>query len=302
MKFYIPKFLIATMQSPQMEFRSKFGGLPWGLQLDLWRRCEHCGRLMSLLAQLSHDPPALDLGGSGQVLHLFQCQDVGCNGFGAPGSDDAMILPQKELGRGLTPLPNNEDLSSALHYMIDGTDLKMKAEGVVGELWIDGWEEHDDGFDSAVASSVLDQETWLQLPDAVHHHMFDTQWRTKMGGIPYWTGNGPMDEPRPGYEFLFQLDDYICLKGKPPTPDECGGRVTIIHQNTDGDELRQERQEYLRPSAGKKKMNAPWDIIVETQDHEGFGVEITNLGTDGTAYVFINRETSPASAYWFWLR
>src|SRR5262249_25941024 len=124
MKFYVPKFQIASLKGPQTSFRSKFGGLPWGLPLTRWSRCQRCGRLMSLLAQLSHDPPALDLGGSEHVLHLFQCQE--CFGYDAGAGNDAIMVSVEELGHKLTQLPENEDLHGILGPGLDQ---------LVGELW-----------------------------------------------------------------------------------------------------------------------------------------------------------------------
>src|SRR4030095_1927637 len=180
MKFYVPKFKIAKVQPPQQQLRSKFGGLPWGLPIEQWNRCQTCGRLMSLLAQLIHHPPALDLGGPEHVLHLFQCQE--CFGYEPGEGNGAHMASIEELGRGLTQLPTDEDVSGVIASGIDA---------MVGELWIDGWTEQDDDLDPALAIELFDEEKWQQLPRAVMHSMFENRWRTKMGGIPYWTGNGP---------------------------------------------------------------------------------------------------------------
>jgi hypothetical protein len=256
---------------------------------------------MSLLAQLTHDPPALDLGGPSHVLHLFQCQDPGCLSMDPGMGNDAVMVPVEELGDGLTLLPESEELGGCDAIMINGlvpSDLRL----LVGELWIDGWLEHEDGFEAALAMNVFDYDKWMRLPDSVMDRMFECRWRTKMGGIPYWTANGPPEPPPPGYEYFFQLDSLIHFTGKAPTPDECGGRVTVIVQQRKGDALREVRQDYLQPTAGKNKQNAPWQIIVETHDTGGFGVEITNFGSDGTAYGFINRQAKPANVFWVWRR
>jgi hypothetical protein len=271
MKFYLPKFQIATLQPPQRKFRSKFGGLPWGLPVERWCRCQQCGTPMSLLAQLSHDPPALDLGGPDHVLHLFQCQE--CFGFDSGQGNDAVFVPAKSLGKGLTDPPEPLDK-------------------LVGELWINGWTEQDDGFDPALAKIIFDQKKWMQLPNSIVHSMFERhRWPTKMGGLPYWTGNGPLQKPRRGYEFLFQLD-CIEFEGTPPTPDEVGGMVIIT--NPKGD------QDHREPGPEKTRRNAPW--YLHAFEKGRFFASITNLGTDGTAYVFINRRSNPPKVYWFWNR
>ncbi len=194
MKFYQPKFQIATLEAPQAKFQSKFGGLPWGLPAELWCRCQDCQKPMSLLAQLSHDPPALDFGVAEQVLHLFQCQE--CFGYETGQGNLAVFISSGDLGSGLSDPPEPLDR-------------------MVGEF------------------------------------------------------NGP-----------------------PPKPDEVGGMVVVI--NPDG------RQEYHEPTPKKKMINAPWSIVSE--QNGTFAVEITNLGTDGTAYVFITSALNPPEAYWFWNR
>lgn len=271
MKFYVPKFQIATLQPPQTRFRSKFGGLPWGLPLERWCYCQTCGKPMSLLAQLRHDPPALYLGNPDQVLHLFQCQE--CFGYEPQKGNDAILVPFQELGKGLTePQPPLELLA--------------------GELWIDGWEEKDDYLDPALAKKIFDQDKWMELPEATLQSMFEAHWRTKMGGLPYWTGNGPQHRPRRGYEFLCQLDTLIEFPGKPPKPDKIGGMVVVTEPGG--------KQEYRQPNPNKKKRNAPW--YVDWSEKGKFCVTITNLGTDGTAYVFINRRSDPPRVYWLWNR
>ena len=262
MKFYQPKLELAALKPPQRKLRSKFGGLPWGLPLARWSRCQSCGRLMSLLGQLCHDPPALDLGGAKHVLHLFQCQE--CFGYESGNGNDALMIPVRELDPRMTPLPEDEDLRGIL-----GSDL----DRLVGELWIKGWQEVDDGLDPIPAKDVFNQRKWMELPEAAANLMFDCRWRTKMGGVPYWTGNGPLEKPRRGYEFLFQLDNDIELSGSPPKKDEVKG-----------------------------KSNAPWHISHDKSAKGKFFVEITNLGTDGTAYFFINRKLKPAKVHWFWNR
>src|SRR6185295_11396473 len=121
----------------------------------------------------------------------------------------------------------------------------------------------------------------------VMHSMFDCRWRTKMGGIPYWSGNGPLQKLKPDFEFLFQLDNLIPFEGEAPQPDDFGGTVVFTEYSGTGKNLRIARQESHEPHPSKKRLNAPWSAGVDRKGR--FEVEITNLGTDGTAYVFINR-------------
>lgn len=281
MKFHVPKFQLATMQPPQTTFCSKFGGIPWGLPLEVWSRCRLCGQLMALLAQLSHEPPAIDLGGPEHVLHLFNCQQC--------YEANSLMFPVDELGDGLTPLPTDEPLEGIL-----GENL----HGMLAELWIDGWEEQDDGLDPSLAVELFDQKKWMQLPEDVAIAMFDSPWQTKMGGVPYWTGNGPMENLRPGYEFLFQLGE-VEFHGTPPTPDEFGGMLVTTELEGEGVELRIGRQEYQRPDPSRRKLNAPWPIEVVASDKSKY---LVNLLFDGTAYCLINRHANPADVYWYWIR
>src|SRR5262245_40468382 len=146
MRFYLPEFKIASLRPPQRTFRSKVGGLPWGLAQEQWRRCQECWRLMSLLAQLRHHPPALDLGGGGHVLHLFQCQE--CFGYEAGQGNDAVMVPLRSLGQGLTQLPPSEDLRGILGGELDR---------LVGELWIEGYKTEDDDLKAMLGKQLFTQ-------------------------------------------------------------------------------------------------------------------------------------------------
>jgi hypothetical protein len=190
-------------------------------------------------------------------------------------------------------MPDGEDLSGILGSHLDQ---------MVGELWIDGWTEQDDGLDPSLATELFNQDSWMKLPEDEMYPMFESRWRTKMGGIPYWTGNGPLHQPSPGYEFLFQIDTNIPMQGPAPSPDEVGGVVIITELAGEGMNVRIARQDYHKPRPGKERLNAPWTIGVDVAKKGEFLIDITNLGTDGTAYVFINRESNPPRVYWFWNR
>lgn len=234
---------------------------------------------MALFAQLSHDPPALDLGLPEHVLHLFHCQQC--------YRTDALMLTVDALGDSLTTLPTDEPLEGIL-----GGEL----HGMLSELWIAGWDERDDGLDPVLAVELFDQKNWMALPESVTSAMFDSRWRTKMGGIPYWTGNGPTEALRSGYEFLFQLGS-VEFHGTPPAPDEFGGMLVITETEGEGMEVRIRRQDYRRPDPSNVKLNAPM-IEYLPADKKYF----VNLLFDGTAYCFINRRMRPADAYWYWSR
>jgi hypothetical protein len=55
------------------------------------------------------------------------------------------------------------------------------------------------------------------------------------------------------------------------------------------------------PSAAKRE-NAPWNATQELDRDDEYYVEFANFGSDGTAYIFIDRERTPPRAIFFWNR
>jgi hypothetical protein len=279
MKFFRPHFMIATLAGEQDRLISKIGGLPWGLPEKYWPTC--CGQPQKLLAQLRHEPPMLDLGSPGMVLHLFQCLE--CCGIDDCGRG-AVLLNESDLGHGLV--------------RIKGHDVKPElGNSQIGELCIDGWKEDDDGIPSARLSEFFDEESVRKLHDEFPTiEWFDGRGMTKFGGSPRWTGNGPFFEPVP-FEFLFQLNHYLFLDGLPPDPNKVGCGVTTCTQKQDGssDQVR------INPDAGNTQRNAPWFIIHDRESDYHYA-NFTNLGSDGTLYVFIDRTRQPHEVRWLWSR
>src|SRR3954469_25249809 len=102
MRYFTPRFEIATLVGEQQKLISKLGGVPWGLPKDCWPSC--CEQPMKLLAQLCHEPPVLDLGAPGAVLHLFQCLE--CCGIGEEEiGGSAFIINQSHFESGLVRVP-----------------------------------------------------------------------------------------------------------------------------------------------------------------------------------------------------
>ena len=137
MRFFLPSFQIATLAAePQERLRSKLGGVPWGLPAERWPTC--CGQPQKLLAQLRHEPPMLDLGALGAVLHLFHCLECAGVGRGRDGTNAgaAFVLDASELSDKLVRVPGYDHPSPSLHPLI-------------GEFWLAGWQEVDDGIPSA---------------------------------------------------------------------------------------------------------------------------------------------------------
>lgn len=103
--------------------------------------------------------------------------------------------------------------------------------------------------------------------------------------------------PPPPFEFLFQLHHRLVLEGLPPPPSEAGCVVSKHQVDAAGATVWTN----ARPEPGELPPNAPWTILYEPPaDH--FWVEFTNLGSDGTAYVFIDRTQRPHEVRWIWNR
>ena len=277
----MPQLQIAALRPKQDRLRSKIGGVPWGLPPHWWPTC--CGHPQKLLGQFCHEPPMIDLGEEGAVLHLFQCLE--CLGLVDDSSRAAFIVDDSELSQGLVTIPGYDDKP----------DL---GERLIGEVWIDGWEANDDGIPTERLNEFLTWETWSPLlkefPDV---RWFEGREATRFGGSPRWTGNGPGNFPPPPFEFLLQLDSGLYFKGDPPTPDEAGCPLNIT-EVVDG---RGSHFSTTKPDVNKIRLNSPWHITQERfEDH--YWVEYTNLGTDGVAYVFIDRTKTPNEVRWFWNR
>ena len=73
MRCFVPDIRLAAELPEQTKLEEKFGGVPWGLDEELWPTCADCGKHQSLLAQLVHDDTRLNLGREGRVLLVFQC-------------------------------------------------------------------------------------------------------------------------------------------------------------------------------------------------------------------------------------
>ena len=277
----MPRFKIATMMPAQDRLLSKIGGLPWGLPQRLWPTC--CGKPEKLLAQFCHEPQILDLGAADAVLHLFQCME--CLGIGSESGAPAFIVDRAVLGDGLV--------------MIDGCDLPGDlGNGLIGEAWIDAWDEQDDGIpESRREDFYSERSVWAIQDEYADIDWFDSRQMTRFGGTPRWTGNGPMGFPPIPFEFLLQLNNGLCVSGPPPVPDVVGCDV-VTYTYADGGVTD---SKVVKPRLGIRRPNAPWIIAHEfSSDHYEF--EFTNLGTDGTLFVFINRNCRPHVVHWFWNR
>jgi len=286
MHFYRPKFVLAALQEPQDRLLSKLGGHPWGFPKQRWPVCPDCGCPESMVAQLEHAPPMIDLGETGGVLHLFHCANLLCQSWGADGCH-AILLRREEIGSGLTLQPPDKDGDQVIN----------------GELWITGWEHHEDSVSPDLAPLFYDDARHMELPNEIANPSdFWPQWRTKAGGVPYWGGNGvTLDHTRipcPPFEFLLQIHETVYVDGLPPAADVVGCDVSVCEQV--GEETK---WEHTTPGDRPAQAwpNSPMSLVYEKGD-ESYGADFVNFGSDGTGYVFINRHSNPPEVRWFWSR
>ena len=280
MRAFLPSFQIATLAGEQTRLRSKLGGVPWGLP------AQRCDQPQKLLAQLCHEPPMLDLGAPGAVLHLFQCLECLGIGQGADGSNAgaAFVLDRSELSAGLVRIPG------------DDAEPDM-GRPLIGEFWLTGWHAVDDGIPPMRLPDFFDEGKYWALQDEFAHLDWNGERaRTRFGGSPRWTGNGPQTFPSTPYEFLGQLDTFLPLPGPAPAPDEVGCTVAE-YTEVDGKTVFSSRQ----PAPDRRQPNAPWGLTCERAAalHRA---EYTNFGSDGTAYVYIDRTQTPPAVRWLWNR
>jgi len=281
---YRPKFVLAALQPPQDRLLSKLGGQPWGFPQNCWPVCPGCDNPMSMVAQLAHTLPVIDLGRAGSVLHLFFCANVACRTYGDIYGCRAMILQCQEIGNGVTLQPADKDAGQSIN----------------GELWIVAWDRHEDAVTPEQAPLFYDDRSHLNLPDEIAQPFgFDERWNTKAGGVPYWTGGGvTLDRsyiPCPPFEFLLQIHSRIYVDGAPPAADLIDCRVSIYEEV--GSETK---WNHTRPT-GQHAGSCGMSLIYEN-GADSYGVDFVNFGSDGTAFVFIDRLSNPPEVRWHWNR
>ncbi|WP_143013730.1 hypothetical protein [Actinomyces ruminicola] len=62
---------------------------------------------------------------------------------------------------------------------------------VLLELWARRWRVHDDGVDASLEPAFFDARHNAMPEDSAYPHDFNFALQTKVGGLPYWTANGP---------------------------------------------------------------------------------------------------------------
>ena len=223
MKSHYPRFCLEATPG----IVPKLGGLPWGLPVQLWPVCEECGRPMSHLAQipaqsLDADAPVLPMAADA-VLFVFKCEwDSACSFWESDGGANRVFsILRNELGDAPTTPPRHED----------GTPE------ILCELGIALWRVDDDGAPAELEDAFYDYGRHHRLPaEIAHPHDWASEWRTKFGGVPYWTANGAQGVP--AGRLLGQIDNWVTME-------------------------------------------------------DGTSKVIANFCSDGTAYIFMDRSTSP---------
>jgi len=90
-----------------------------------------------------------------------------------------------------------------------------------------------------------------------------------------------------------QIDTLIPIPGRMPDPSALG--CDVYEHGANG----QQMEARPVPSVAKRE-NAAWGAMQERDDE--YHVEFANFGSDGTAYVFIDRQTTPPRVMLFWNR
>lgn len=184
-RYFRPDIQLGSALGVQVAAQDKLGGLPWGLPLERWPRCASCNKPQSLLAELHHSPPRLDLGAPGRVLFVFHC----CHNPGlcedwahSSGCNAALVVDAQDLQPELTPCPS-------------------PAPPTYVEVRVVSWEELDDGLPPELATAFQSDNEYLALDEATTN-MVTTG--TRLGSVPAWIQSP--DEAPSGFRFVGQLD------------------------------------------------------------------------------------------------
>jgi hypothetical protein len=198
MHYFVPDLRLASELPTQSQPEDKLGGLPWGLSSSLWPTCRECGKSQSLLAQFIHHPERLDLGRSGRVLSVFQC------------NHDPAMCSTWEGGSGANAcfVTEPEDLEPALAILPDDSPVVEREARVVG------WIERDDQIEEKSVPSFFSSAEFFDLPEP---ETAKPTWSTRLGSVPRWIQSP--DEAPDGLEFIGQLDSTYSFLSRPSSVD-----------------------------------------------------------------------------------
>jgi hypothetical protein len=193
MKYFVPKLKLSSELPEQNTLEEKFGGLPWGLKVEQVPACSHCGKHQTLIAQLLHHPVRLDLGASGRVLFVFQCEQRDCPSWeGGSGANACFVVDPHELIDSATP---------RLDDMLP----------VNPEVRIVDWFECEDGVKPEQVSDFYNEQRYIDLPSELLESIPNM---TKLGGVPTWCQSA--DEAPEGWQFVGQFEDSHSVFEIPP--------------------------------------------------------------------------------------
>lgn len=198
MRYFIPDIHPAAEAQAETAAQDKFGGRPWGLNPQQWPQCRECGKSQSFLAQLIHDHERLDLGRTGRVLFVFQCNhDPGmCSTWdGSSGANACFVVDPEDLGHAVADLPEDSPL-------------------VENEARVLSWIEKDDGLAESLVPSFYLSKTFDHLGDDV---LRKASWGTRLGGVPRWLQSAE-EGPLLPWQFVGQLDSTYSFLTAPKSP------------------------------------------------------------------------------------
>lgn len=218
MKAWEPQWSI-TPPPGSAESLSYYGGVAEGLPADRWPVCDECGVVMTPLLQLSSGPwiPRIP---EDQVLLAFKCEgeDV-CSFWEVDVANRCVLVPSNEL----------------MHNVDPPRSVASGETRILPRFWVTEWISTDDGVDDAYLDAMNDPIRYWDLPEEIQvPHDFKSEKCTKAGGAPYWTGNGPSDEPPLPRELLFQIDNCILISDSAEALSEyleAYDGHTVVHQN-----------------------------------------------------------------------
>jgi hypothetical protein len=255
MRYFVPKLAPGWMNDgPQSDRGDHFGGLPFGLPIERWPVCRHCGATMSFVCQLEHHAERLDLGANASTMFVFWCfKDPGNCPVWEPdaGSNAVFVLKADECTNTAAHMPEVE---------------------VLPYLPVLGWREHDDGVASEQRKAFFDATAYLELDD----RGFEVLPGTRLGGAPFWPQAAPVCPWDPAWQLVLQLDGGEWLEPPAPSADELG--CTVHFQRPDGS---YGQREPLVP-----KRFAPPQGVMVTED----GAWCVDRFRDFTIYVFVQSE------------
>lgn len=219
---------------------------------------------MALLAKFQHHLPVIDLGDDQRHLFLFQCT-----------SDNICPSYEYESGAG-------QAFVWQVNIRISAATNPPETAELLPELWIESWLPSEDQIPVSQTSKFYDHREYFALPEEQQRPWgFFEQYATKFGGVPYWTNCGHAGFPPPPFEYLGQVNERLCF----PTLSE--------------DDVTEARRSLLAaPVEDAAELLSRMETLQTGSDF----VNLANFGSDGVAYIFLDRTSNPPRAVWYWNR